>query len=208
LRSRETVTRATYQAGFGSSSRVYEQAGERLGMTPGAYRNGGSQLTIGYAIAECPLGRLLMAATPNGICAVFLGDDDAELRQWLAEEFPHAQITADRGRLKGWLDEILAHLAGQLPHLDLPLDVQATAFQMRVWQKLREIPFGQTRTYSQVAASLGRPTAMRAVARACATNPASIVIPCHRVVRADGDLGGYRWGLKRKRRLLEGEKPK
>jgi AraC family transcriptional regulator, regulatory protein of adaptative response / methylated-DNA-[protein]-cysteine methyltransferase len=205
LRGRETVTRATYQAGFGSSSRVYEHADDRLGMTPGTYREGGSHMTIGYTVSDCPLGRLLMAATPRGICAVILGDDDAELREWLTEEFPRASIAADDGRLSGWLGEILAHLGGQRPHLDLPLDVQATAFQMRVWQKLREIPFGQTRTYAQVAADLGQPTATRAVARACATNPASIVIPCHRVVRQGGALGGYRWGLDRKRRLLEGE---
>lgn len=208
LRGQETVTRATYQAGFGSGSRVYEKAGEQFGMTPGDYRDGGSHHLIRCTIANCPLGRLLLAATDRGICAVILGDDDAELRQWLRDEFPNAAIHDDDGRLGQWLAAILAHLDGQLPHLDLPLDVRATAFQLKVWQQLRKIPFGQTRTYREIAEELGQPTAARAVARACAANPASIVIPCHRVVRTDGDLGGYRWGLTRKQQLLASEKEK
>ena len=206
LRGKQSVAAATYGAGFSSSSRVYEKADGRLGMTPGEYRSGGRFTTIGYAVTDCPLGRLLMAATSRGVCAVILGDDDAELAEWLTEEFPAATITRDDAGLRPWLTEILAHLGGQSPHLELPLDVQATAFQLKVWQKLREIPYGATKTYSKIASELGQPTAARAVARACATNPASIVIPCHRVVRADGDLGGYRWGLSRKRKLLEGEK--
>lgn len=206
LRNRQTVTQATFAAGFGSSSRVYEKANGQLGMTPGQYRDGGRFTKIGYTIADCPLGRLLMAATGRGVCAVFLGDGDAELEEWLADEFPAATIHRDDTALTPWLEEILAHLDGQRPHLDLPLDVQATAFQLKVWHKLREIPYGTTKSYAQIAAELGQPTATRAVARACATNPASIVIPCHRVVRTDGHLGGYRWGLKRKRELLDREK--
>ncbi len=205
LRNKQTVTRATFAAGFGSSSRVYEKANGQLGMTPGEYRDGGRFATIGYTIANCPLGRLLMAATNKGVCAVFLGDSDSELEEWLGEEFPAASIARDDQRLTSWLNEILSHLEGQRPHLDLPLDVQATAFQLKVWHKLREIPYGTTKSYSQIAAELGEPKATRAVARACATNPASIVIPCHRVVRTDGHLGGYRWGLKRKRKLLDRE---
>ena len=206
LRGQQPVATATYAAGFGSSSRVYEKTNGRLGMTPSAYRDGGRFARIGYSIADCPLGRLLLAATERGVCAVILGDDDAELEEWLTDEFPAAEISRDAKYLGPWLEEVLVHVAGEQPHLDLPLDVQATAFQMKVWQKLCEIPYGTTKTYSQIAEELGQPRSARAVARACATNPASIVIPCHRVVRADGDLGGYRWGLQRKRKLLDREK--
>jgi AraC family transcriptional regulator of adaptative response/methylated-DNA-[protein]-cysteine methyltransferase len=205
LKERRTVTMALYEAGYGSSSRLYERAGAQLGMTPATYGRGGPHTHIRYAVADCPLGRLLLAATDRGVCALYLGDRDGPLEEALGREFPAAQRRREAG-LREWLAELLAHLEGRRPHLELPLDVQATAFQWRVWQELRAIPYGSTRTYTQIAERLGQPTAARAVARACATNPVSVVIPCHRVVRGDGSLGGYRWGLARKQALLDQEK--
>jgi AraC family transcriptional regulator of adaptative response/methylated-DNA-[protein]-cysteine methyltransferase len=206
LREQTTVTTALHEAGYGSASRVYESATEQLGMTPGAYRRGAPHTTIRYTLAECPLGRLLLAGTDRGVCAVYLGDADAPLEAELAREFPAARRDRDDAGLADWAEAVRRHLAGQLSPLDLPLDVRATAFQWLVWQHLRTIPAGTTQTYGQVAAALGQPSAARAVARACATNPVSVIIPCHRVVREDGGLGGYRWGLDRKRTLLEQEK--
>ncbi len=206
LKTRRTVTVALYEAGYGSSSRLYERAGQQLGMTPGTYRRGGQGTQIRYTVADSPLGRLLLAATERGICALYLGERDQPLEEALSREFPEAERERDESGLCTWLDEVLRHLQGRQPHLDLPLDVRATAFQWRVWQELRAIPYGQTRTYKEIAESLGQPTAARAVARACATNPVSVVIPCHRVVRGDGDLGGYRWGLERKEKLLARER--
>ena len=200
------VTRALYEVGYSSSSRLYERTDAQLGMTPTTYRKGGKDMNISYTIVDCPLGRLLVAATARGVCAVSLGDADAPLEAALRGEYPAAKIERDERGLGEWVEAILRYLAGQQPQLDLPLDVQATAFQWQVWQALRAIPVGQTRSYSAVAQALGQPTAARAVARACATNPVSLVIPCHRVVREDGDLGGYRWGLERKRALLAQEK--
>jgi len=194
-----------FDAGLSSTSRLYERAPRDLGMTPGAYRRGAAGMRVGYAIVDSPLGRLLVAATARGICAVSLGDDDRMLERALAKEFPSADRARDDAALAPWVGVILKHLRGEEPHLELPLDVQATAFQRRVWQALQEIPYGSTRTYGAVAKAIGKPTAVRAVARACATNPASLVIPCHRVIREDGALGGYRWGLERKKRLLEME---
>ena len=205
LKEGETVTTALYNTGYGSSSRLYEQAPAQLGMTPAAYRQGGKSMHIGYAIVDCPLGRLLIAATEKGICAVSLGDSDAVLETALHSEYPAAEIQRDGVELSQWVSTLLNHLNGQQPQLDLPIDVQATAFQWRVWQALRAIPYGSTRSYSQVAQALGDPKATRAVARACASNPVAIVVPCHRVVREDGKLGGYRWGLERKQRLLAQE---
>ena len=196
---------ALYEAGYGSSSRLYERAAAQLGMTPATYGRGGRHTSIRYAVADCPLGRLLLAATDRGVCALYLGDRDGPLEEELGREFPEAQRRREAG-LGDWLAELVAHLEGRRPHLELPLDVQATAFQWRVWQELRAIPYGSTRTYHEIARALGQPTAARAVARACATNPVSVVIPCHRVVREDGDLGGYRWGLERKRALLARER--
>lgn len=175
-------------------------------MTPGEYRDGATAVAIRFATAKCDLGRVLLAATDRGICAVFLADTDAELREALDAEFPEASIARDSTGLERWLDALVAHVAGELPHLDLPLDVRATAFQRRVWEELRRIPYGETRSYSEVAAALGAPKSVRAVARACATNPASLVIPCHRVVGRDGTLTGYRWGVQRKKKLLDREK--
>jgi AraC family transcriptional regulator of adaptative response/methylated-DNA-[protein]-cysteine methyltransferase len=195
-----------YEAGYGSSSRLYERAASQLGMTPGAYRRGAPAAAVRYTLADCPLGRVLLAGTERGVCAVSLGDDDAGLEAWLKGEYPAADVRRDDKALRAWVGLLLEHLKGRRPHLELPLDVQATAFQWRVWQELQKIPAGTTRTYAEVARALGRPTAARAVARACATNPVSVVVPCHRVVRGDGHLGGYRWGLSRKRALLDREK--
>lgn len=206
LKGKKTVTAALYQAGYGSSSRLYERAAHQLGMTPGTYKRGGQGMSIRYTLNDCFLGRLLLAGTERGICAVSLGDRDALLEAALVKEYPAAQIEKDNGSLQPWLDALLHYLAGDGPSLDLPLDVQATAFQWRVWQELRRIPHGTTKTYSEIARALGQPTATRAVARACAANPVSLVIPCHRVIREDGYLGGYRWGLERKQQLLEQEK--
>ena len=201
-----TVTGAMYEAGYGSSSRLYERAPSQLGMTPADYRRGGKGVRISYTIAGCSLGRLLVAGTAKGVCCVRLGDSDAVLEANLLSEYAAADVSRDDQALSGWVEQLLSHLDGRHPHLDLPLDVQATAFQWSVWKKLREIPYGSTRSYGEVARAMGRPTATRAVARACATNPVALVIPCHRVVREDKSLGGYRWGIERKRALLERER--
>jgi AraC family transcriptional regulator, regulatory protein of adaptative response / methylated-DNA-[protein]-cysteine methyltransferase len=208
LQKGENVTTALYDAGFGSSRGLYERAPSQLGMTPGTYRQGGAGMQIHYTIVDSPLGRLLVAATDRGISALYLGEKDVPLKAALQKEYPRAEIDSDSSgskNLGGWVSKVLAHLRGKEPHLDLPIDVQATAFRRRVWEELKRIPYGATRTYSDVARAIGRPAAIRAVARACATNPVSVVIPCHRVVRADGNLAGYRWGLDRKRALLEHE---
>lgn len=206
LQRGDSVTTALYDAGYGSASRLYEYANAQLGMTPATYRQGGKGMEIAYTIEECPQGRVLVAATDRGISAVYLGDADRPLERALHEEYPKANIRKGSGTLGPWVRSIVKHLRGGEKHLDLPLDVEATAFQRRVWQELQKIPYGTTRTYSQVAQALGQPTAARAVARACATNPVSIVVPCHRVVRSGGQLAGYRWGLERKRALIERER--
>ena len=206
LRKGDDVTTALYEAGYGSSSRLYERANGQLGMTPATYRRGGEGMQIGYTIVDSPLGRLLVAATRRGISALYLGDSDARIESALRKEYPNAEIRRDRNGMTDWVRTILKHLRGLEPRLDLPVDVQATAFQRRVWEELRAIPYGSTRSYSQIARAIGRPKANRAVARACATNPVSVVIPCHRVVREDGNLGGYRWGLNRKQMLIEQER--
>ena len=206
LRAREAVASALYAAGYGSSSRLYERAPARLGMTPATYRRGGRHMRIGYTIAGSPLGRLLVAATERGVCAVSLGDSDARLETALRAEYPEAEIHRDERGLGTWVGALTSYLEGVRPHLALPLDIQATAFQHRVWETLQAIPYGETRSYAEIARAIGRPTGARAVARACATNPVSLVIPCHRVVRGDGGLGGYRWGLERKRALLDRER--
>lgn len=214
LREGDAVTKALYDVGYSSSSRLYERTQAQLGMTPMAYRRGGKDMSITYTIVNCPLGRLLVGATEKGICAVSLGNADTELETALAREYPAAERRRENsvdGEMSGdsdlaaWVNMLLEHLNGQQPHLRLPVDVQATAFQWRVWSELQNIPYGSTRSYSEVARAVGSPKAARAVAQACATNPVAIVIPCHRVVREDGDLGGYRWGLNRKERLLEQE---
>lgn len=208
LKKRSSVTNAIYEAGYGSSSRLYERASSQLGMTPATYRNGGTKTRIRYTLTDCVLGRLLLGATARGVCAVSLGDADGPLEAFLREEYPAAELTRDDAGLRKWADAILKHLEGKQPHLDLPVDVQATAFQWRVWQELQAIPYGSTRSYREIAKAIDQPRAVRAVARACATNPVAVVIPCHRVVRSDGGLGGYRWGIKRKQKMLEREKGK
>jgi O-6-methylguanine DNA methyltransferase len=160
---------------------------------------------IRFTTTRCPLGRLLLAGSKDGICLVYFGDSDAQLKAELANTFPSAVLRRDDAELHAWMSTLLNHLNGRQPYLDLPLDVRPTAFQKRVWQQLCAIPYGSTRSYRDIACALGRPTAVRAVARACAANPVSLIIPCHRVVRADGQLGGYRWGLERKRALLAQE---
>ena len=196
---------AMVEAGYSSNSRLYENAAGQLGMTPASYRRGGSGLQINYTIVNSSLGRLLVAATGRGICAVSFADEDARLEAFLKSEYPAANLKRDDILLKEWVNTILEYLDGSHPNLDLPLDVQATAFQLRVWEELRRIPYGETRTYSQVAQAIGQPEAVRAVGHACAVNPAALVTPCHRVVRTDGGLGGYRWGLERKQALLAKE---
>ena len=197
---------ATYEAGYGSSSRLYEKTPKLLGMTPTAYRRGGAGMEIRYATSPSPLGRLLVAATPRGVCAVKLGDKDAPLVAALRREFPAAAIGRDVGGLRRATAALVRALRGGSPRLDLPLDIRATAFQWKVWRALLAIPQGETRTYRQIAAIVGAPRAPRAVGRACATNPVAIAIPCHRVIREDGGLGGYAYGLARKRQLLETER--
>ncbi len=207
LKRRKHVSPALYEAGYSSTSRVYEHAHEQLGMTPATYARGGTGIGIAYVIVPTSLGRLLVAATERGVCRVALGDTASALEADLIAEFPAARVVQDKsGKLHGWVTAILAYLDGREPDLELPLDIRATAFQRRVWQELQKIPFGQTRTYAEIAKRIGQPTAARAVARACATNPAALVIPCHRVVREDGDLGGYRWGVERKEALLDRER--
>ena len=206
LKNGASVTSAMYEAGFGSSSRLYESAQSELGMTPSTYGKCGRGMEIGYAIVDCYLGRLLVAATERGLCAVNIGDDDDALEAALHADFRLATITRQHAGTERWVRGVLDHLDGQQPHDSLPLDLQATAFQRQVWQQLQSIPYGETRTYREIAERLGKPKAARAVGRACATNPVSIVIPCHRAVGANGSLTGYRWGIERKRALQEHER--
>lgn len=204
-----TVTDAIYNAGFGSSSRLYENSGARLGMTPREMRNGAHGIAIQYATANSPLGRMLVAATEKGICSIAFGTDDSELIEVLRRRFPNASLTHETPRT-GWLADAIAFITSQMSEhptaASFPLDVRATAFQQRVWSALQQIPRGETRSYSQLAAELGSPTATRAVAGACAANPVAVIVPCHRVVGKDGSLTGFRWGTERKRKLLEAEK--
>lgn len=205
VREGEAITNAIYDAGYGSSSRLYEDATSKLGMTPATYGKGGRGATINYAIGDSPLGKLLVAATSKGVCSVKLGDTAAELKADLVSEFPAAEIHHDEESLAVWLQAVVDSLGTNHSAIDLPLDIRATAFQKRVWEQLRAIPRGETYSYSQLAGAIGEPKAVRAVARACATNPVALVIPCHRVIREDKSLGGYRWGLERKKKLLEEE---
>jgi AraC family transcriptional regulator of adaptative response/methylated-DNA-[protein]-cysteine methyltransferase len=202
------ITDAIYDAGFGSSSRLYEGSNETLGMTPRLMRAGGAGLLIRYATAASPLGRMLVAATDVGVCAIAFGRDDAELVADLRGRFNRAQLMPAKGNT-GWLAEAVAFVASQTSEHPMaatfPLDVRATAFQQRVWKALRQIPRGQTRTYSELARELGQPTAARAVAAACGANPVAVAVPCHRVVGQNGSLTGYRWGVERKRKLLQAE---
>ena len=205
-----SVTNAMYDAGYGSSRSLYEKSSAQLGMTPATYGRGGRGMRIIYTTADCSLGRLLVAATSRGVCSVALGDADADLISALFAEYPNAAIdsqdTAISPLLNLWLNQVLELVAGKVPNVDLPLDIQATAFQWQVWEELRRIPLGDTRSYQEIANAIDKPKAVRAVARACASNHVALVIPCHRVIREDRGLGGYRWGLKRKEDLLQRER--
>jgi AraC family transcriptional regulator of adaptative response/methylated-DNA-[protein]-cysteine methyltransferase len=212
------VTTALYAAGYGSSSRLYERTAAQLGMTPEKYRRGAVASIVRYTIADSPLGRMLIAATDKGICSIQFADrlsdtdnnndndnnnnNDEQLQQGLMREFPFARRRRDDQALQPWKENLERLLRGQETDFSLPLDIRATAFQRRVWEALQEIPRGETRSYSAMAEKIGMPKATRAVARACATNPVAVVIPCHRVVRQDGNRGGYRWGVERKEQLL------
>jgi AraC family transcriptional regulator of adaptative response/methylated-DNA-[protein]-cysteine methyltransferase len=206
LHKEEDVTTAMYESGYGSPSRLYERSNRQLGMTPATYGRGGRGMEIRYTISESPIGHILVAGTDRGVAAIYMGRSDAELTATLRREYPQAQITRNPESVSRWVRQIVRHLAGRQPQLDLPLDIQGTAFQRRVWEALRGIPYGETRSYTDVARQLGQPKARRAVARACATNPVSLVIPCHRVIRGDGGLGGYGGGIERKQALLASEK--
>ena len=205
-----SVTEAMYDAGYGSSRSLYEKSSAQLGMTPATYGRGGKGMQIVYTIADSRLGRLLVAATERGVCSVALGDSDSELTAKLFEEYPQASIDSKDTKISPslnlWLSSVLDNLNGKTSRIDLPLDIQATAFQWRVWEELRQIPFGSTRSYQEIAKAIGKPNAVRAVARACSSNHAALIIPCHRVIRGDKSLGGYRWGLERKKKLLQSER--
>ena len=205
LRQGTKITDALYETGYGSSSRVYERSNAQLGMTPATYQKGGKGMKLGYTITNAKLGKVLVAATERGVSAVYLGDSEAKLLSELRIEFPKAEIAQASNGLEKYVREIVSRTEGNPPRQELPLDLLATAFQRRVWQELQRIPLGKTRTYAQVARAMGRPSASRAVARACATNPVSVVVPCHRVIRGDGNLAGYRWGIERKQQLLKSE---
>ena len=206
LRAGDTVSRATYEAGFGSSSRVYERSGTLLGMTPAAYRRGGAGVRIAYTITDAPVGRVLVAATERGICAVELGDSDDDVLRALETDFPRAIIQPGEGEHTSWVHAVVERVRDPRRGSDVPLDLAGSTFQLRVWKALQEIPAGEQRSYRDIAMAIGQPRASRAVARACATNRVAVVVPCHRVVRGDGDLAGYKWGVERKRRLLASER--
>jgi AraC family transcriptional regulator of adaptative response/methylated-DNA-[protein]-cysteine methyltransferase len=210
LRKSNDVTEAVYDAGYGSSSRVYERADTRLGMTPNQYRQGGRSVTITHVTVESIVGLMMIGATDRGLCFVQFGDSQEDLLRALAKEYPSARIEAMQTpyhpEFQKWIDALTAHLAGKQPRIELPLDIRATAFQMRVWNYLQSIPYGEVQSYGEVAAGIGQPAATRAVARACASNTVALAIPCHRVIRGTGELGGYRWGLPRKRALIDRER--
>ena len=206
LRSGRDVTSAIYEAGYGSPSRVYESAPTGKGMTPSAYRRHGAGMRIGYSIVASPIGRVLVAATEYGVCAVKIGDSEAPLVRELRQEYSAAEISANEAPRADWVKAIADHLRDNRSSLDLPIDVTATAFQWKVWRALQQIPAGETRAYADVARRIGKPRASRAVANACANNPVALVVPCHRVVPSSGGTGKYRWGADRKAALLRMEK--
>jgi AraC family transcriptional regulator, regulatory protein of adaptative response / methylated-DNA-[protein]-cysteine methyltransferase len=205
LRTAETITEAIYDAGFNSSSRFYETATARLGMTPTAVRRGGAGATIRFAVGQASLGAVLVAATDKGVCGIMLGDDPDALVRELEDRFPRAELIGGDAAFERTVAEVVGLVEAPGQRLDLPLDIRGTAFQQRVWEALRAIPPGKTATYGEIAKAVGRPRAVRAVAQACAANPLAVAVPCHRVVRADGDVSGYRWGIERKRELIARE---
>jgi AraC family transcriptional regulator, regulatory protein of adaptative response / methylated-DNA-[protein]-cysteine methyltransferase len=202
----QPITASIYGSGFGSSSRAYEAAPAGLGMTPGRRRSGGSGETIRFVTVATALGWALVAATERGICMTALGDDRDGLAAALRQRFPRAELIAEDAGLKEWADRIVRFITAPEHNLDLPLDIRGTAFQARVWRALQKIPLGKTASYTEIAARLGQPKAVRAVAQACAANKLALIVPCHRVIRSDGELGGYRWGLERKQALLARER--
>jgi AraC family transcriptional regulator, regulatory protein of adaptative response / methylated-DNA-[protein]-cysteine methyltransferase len=210
LAAAKPIDAAVYDAGYGSASRVYEQASTRLGMTPAQYRAAGAGVSISYATLDTPVGLMMIGATDRGICFVQFGDSAEALQSALRREYAGADIEPMRApyhpEFRRWVDAVAGHLSGEQPHLDLPIDIRATAFQMRVWRYLQSIPYGSVASYGEVAAGIGEPRAARAVARACASNVVALVVPCHRVIRGTGGLGGYRWGLERKRALIDRER--
>jgi len=206
LKSEERVTDAIYEAGYGSSSRAYEGAPAQLGMTPSVFRQKGAGVEIHYTVLSTELGRLLIATTPRGMCAVRFGESERALERELKKEFAAATIQRDDPGLESLAAQVAGLLGGTAPALDIALDIQGTAFQQLVWQALRRIPVGETRSYTEVASAIGRPRAVRAVANACASNPIAVVVPCHRVVQKNGSMAGYRWGVKRKQALLDRER--
>ena len=208
LREGESVSRAIYGAGYGSPSRVYENRSGAMAMTPATYRKGGAGVRISFITAGSPLGRVLVASTERGVCFVALGDTDRELLAALKAEFPEAERVRGGRELQTDVEEVIRRASGKAPSRELALDIQATAFQRRVWEELRRIPMGDTVSYAGLAKRIGAPRAVRAVASACARNNVAVIIPCHRVLRSDGTLGGYRWGSKRKEKLLATEHAK
>lgn len=206
IRTGASVTQAIYDAGYNSSGRFYETSDKVLGMTPTDYRNGGENMQIRFAIGQCSLGAILVAQTERGICAIFLGDNPNFLARELQDRFPRAELIGDDQSFENVIAKVIGFIEAPEIGLDLPLDVRGTAFQQRVWQALREIPFGKTVTYTEIAKRIGAPKSVRAVANACGANKIAVAIPCHRVVRTDGNLSGYRWGVERKRALLTKEK--
>jgi AraC family transcriptional regulator of adaptative response/methylated-DNA-[protein]-cysteine methyltransferase len=200
-----TVTRAIYDAGYNSSARFYQDSADLLGMTPTAYRAGGAEARIHFAVGECSLGSILVARSEQGVCAILLGDDPDALARDLERRFPRAVLIGGDPAFEEMVAKVVGFVEAPGTGLDLPLDVRGTAFQQRVWRALRDIPVGRTATYADVAKRIGAPTAVRAVAQACGANPLAVAIPCHRVIRNDGGLSGYRWGVERKRALLARE---
>lgn len=205
LRDGRDITTAIYEAGYGSPSRVYEAAPTGRGMSLSNYRRGGAGMRINHSTIASPIGQVLIAATENGVCAVKIGANESALIAELKREYPAADVDANQKPKSEWVKAIAKHLRGDEPALDLPIDVQATAFQWKVWRALQHIPYGETRAYADVAKRIGKPKAVRAVARACATNPVALVVPCHRVIPSTGGTGGYRWGVARKKQLLDAE---
>jgi AraC family transcriptional regulator of adaptative response/methylated-DNA-[protein]-cysteine methyltransferase len=203
LKAGHSVTRAMHDAGYSSTSRLYSRTASELGMEPAKYRRGAIAAPIAYTFADSPLGRMLIAATNKGICSIQFADSDEELEQCLRQEFPFAVRRRDDAQLADLAKRVVLSIRGSEPAASLPLDIRATAFQRRVWAYLQSLGFGEKRSYSDIAKAIRRPSAVRAVARACATNPVAIAIPCHRILRSNGDLGGYRWGIDRKKALLE-----
>jgi AraC family transcriptional regulator, regulatory protein of adaptative response / methylated-DNA-[protein]-cysteine methyltransferase len=206
LKSGINVANALYEAGYNSSSNLYEKSATQLGMTPKKYQQAGKGINITYTIEISTLGYLLVGMTEKGICSVKLGDNIEELEHLLYQEFQQANIHRNDSAYRDWVQVILKFIAGNEPHLDLPLDIRGTAFQIQVWQALQKIPYGETRSYKEIASEIGIPNAVRAVGTACGANPVALIVPCHRVLRSDRSLGGYEWGLERKKKLLEIER--